>query len=304
MIHFVETAAGPGVGPSCVLQQRYALRTKIADFPAPCCRFEHLRITVRQRYNRSACGGLMKAYGTYKGFVDRLLRRCRPWAGPARAATIALLLSISPIAAASGNAAAPGSETHVYLLRGVLNIFSLGLDEIAAKLQQQGFNVTVANYLSWRSLADEAAAEYRVGRTKTIVLVGHSSGATALPDMVARLDSLGAPVKLAIGLDSVFRTSLSGRVGRYINFYVANGNGEPVARTKQLRGELENIDVGKLGMAHLTIDKSEIIQRRVIGAINAAAVSRPKLPPVPQQAEASAANPSPPSAVASTAARR
>jgi len=246
----------------------------------------------------------MKAYGTYKGFIDRLLRRCRPWAGPARAATIALLLSISPIAAAPGNAAAPGSETHVYLLRGVLNIFSLGLDEIAAKLQQQGFNVTVANYLSWRSLADEAAAEYRVGRTKTIVLVGHSSGATALPDMVARLDSLGAPVKLAIGLDSVFRTSLSGRVGRYINFYVANGNGEPVARTKQLRGELENIDVGKLGMAHLTIDKSEIIQRRVIGAINAAAVSRPKPPPVPQQAEASAANPSPPSAVASTAARR
>ena len=108
----------------------------------------------------------------------------------------------------------------MYLLRGLLNIFSLGLDEIAAKLQQQGINVTVANYLTWASLADEAAAEYKSGRTKTIILVGHSAGATALPDMVARLDQLGAPVKLAIGLDSVFRTSLSGRVGRYVNFYV------------------------------------------------------------------------------------
>lgn len=246
----------------------------------------------------------MKPYGTDRGLIGRLSALCRPWAGPVRAATLALLLSISPIAVVPGNAATPASETHVYLLRGVLNIFSLGLDEIAAKLQQQGFKVTVANYLSWMSLADEAAAEYRAGRTKTIVLVGHSSGATALPDMVARLDSLGAPVKLAIGLDSVFRTSLSGRVGRYINFYVANGNGEPVARTRQLRGELENVDVGKLGMAHLTIDKNEIMHRKVIGAINAAAVSRPKPPPASQQTEASVANQSPNSTDASAAAAR
>src|SRR5213075_2967296 len=139
-------------------------------------------------------------------------------------------------------------------------------DDIAAQLRAQGIPVTVANFASWSSLADEAAAEYRSGRIKTIILVGHSSGATALPDMVARLDRLGAPVKLAIGLDSVFRTSLSGRVGRYVNFYVANGNGEPVARAKQLRGELQNVDVGQLGMRHLTIDKNELMQRKVIDA--------------------------------------
>jgi hypothetical protein len=189
---------------------------------------------------------------------------------------IAILFLISPIAL-NPTTAAPASETHVYLLRGVLNIFSLGLDEIAARLQKQGINATVANYLSWSSLADEAATEYRSGRTRTIVLVGHSSGATALPDMVARLDRLGAPVKLAIGLDSVFRTSLAGRVGRYINFYVADGNGEPVTRTKQLRGELENVDVGKLGMRHLTIDKNELMQRKVIDAIDAVAFSRLKV---------------------------
>jgi hypothetical protein len=200
------------------------------------------------------------------------------------------LLLLLPIGAGSANAAAAApTGTHVYLLRGILNIFSLGLDQIAAKLQAQGINATVANYLSWSSLADEAAAEYRSGRTRTIVLVGHSSGATVLPDMVARMDQLGAPVKLAIGLDSVFRTSLTGRVGRYINFYVANGNGEPVARTRQFRGDLENVDVGRLGMAHLTIDKSEIMQQKVISAIDAVAFSRPG--PAPAQAQASATRP-------------
>ena len=130
-----------------------------------------------------------------------------------QATAITLLLLVLPIGASTANAAASAPRTsgaHVYLLRGVLNIFSLGLDEIAAKLEQQGIPVTVANYLSWSSLADEAAAEYKSGRVQTIILVGHSSGATALPDMVARLDQLGVPVKLAIGLDSVFRTSASG----------------------------------------------------------------------------------------------
>ena len=106
------------------------------------------------------------------------------------------------------------------------------MDEIAAKLRQQGISASVHNHLAWASIADDAAAEYKSGRVKTIVLVGHSSGATCLPDIVARLDRQGVPVKLAIGLDSVFHTSLAGRVGRYINFYVANGAGTRVEKTK------------------------------------------------------------------------
>ena len=245
----------------------------------------------------------MKRYDRYEEFIDGLPNPSRPWLRQLRMMIVLFLLTLQlPIN--RGYAATPASETHVYLLRGVLNIFSLGLDEVAAKLRQQGINATVANYLFWSSLADEAAAEYRSGRTKTIVLVGHSSGATALPDMVARLDRLGAPVKLAIGLDSVFRTSLSGRVGRYINFYVANGNGEPVARTKQLHGELENVDVGRIGMGHLTIDKSEIMHRKIISAIDAVAFSRSKPPPVAQQSEASASKRSAKIPDVSPAARR
>ena len=223
----------------------------------------------------------MKSSGGYTEFVDRRRLSGRLWLRSLQVLAVALPLLMLPVGAGA-NAAVPasggGAGTHVYLLRGVLNIFSLGLDDIAAKLQAQGIPVTVVNYLSWSSLADEAAAEYRSGRVRTIILVGHSSGATVLPDMVARLDQLGAPVKLAIGLDSVFRTSLAGHVGRYINFYIGNGNGEPVARTKQLHGSLENVNVQDVpGVGHITIDKNEIIQRKVISAIDAVAFgSRPK----------------------------
>ena len=190
-----------------------------------------------------------------------------------RAWAICLLLlsavAMSPTTAKAAPTQA-AATTHVYLLRGVLNIFSLGLDTIGARLEAQGVPVTVANFVSWSSLADEAATAYKAGRIKTIVLVGHSSGATALPDMIAKLNQLGVPVKLAIGLDSVFKTKLTTGAERYINIYIGDGPGEPVRAASGLRGKLDNVDVRGTGVGHISIDKNEAIQRRVIAEIDAA----------------------------------
>ena len=178
----------------------------------------------------------MKPYRRHIGYVGLLSLPGRGSWPRVHAIAVLLLLLIGAIpASAAPNSVSAASTAHVYLLRGVLNIFSLGLDDIAAQLRAQGIPVTVANFASWSSLADEAALAYKSGRIKKIILVGHSSGATALPDMVAKLDQLGAPVTLAIGLDSVFRTKLSGRVGRYVNFYIANGNCRASSRTSTYR---------------------------------------------------------------------
>lgn len=220
----------------------------------------------------------MKPHCDDTGSVGRLSFRDRPSVRRLPAIAIALLLFLlagqNPTHAAP-SAASEASTAHVYLLRGVLNIFSLGLDDIAAKLERQGIPVTVANFASWSSLADDAAARYRSGKVKTIVLVGHSSGATALPDMVAKLDRLDVPVKLAIGLDSVFRTGLTGRVGRYINFYIADGAGTPVEKRAGFRGSLENVNVANVpGVGHMSIEKNEIMQQKVISAIRSVVFGR------------------------------
>ncbi|HVX75446.1 MAG TPA: hypothetical protein VHB49_04920 [Bradyrhizobium sp.] len=201
------------------------------------------------------------------------------WSGSLRAAAIAMFLvglQLNPSAAHPGSAQIGPARAHVFLIRGVLNIFSLGMDQMASELQQQGITATVHNHLFWASIADEAAAEYKSGRINTVILVGHSSGATVLPDIVARLDHEGVPVKLAVGLDSVFHTSLSGRVGRYINYYVGNGAGTRVAEAKGFSGKLENVDVESIpGISHLTIDKNALIQQKVIAEIDAAVRSGP-----------------------------
>src|ERR1700756_1775995 len=221
------------------------------------------------------------------------LRNSR-WMIALQAAMVAIVLIGLPLKA-NALPSAQAAQTHVYLMRGVLNIFSLGMDQMAYRLQQQGINASVHNHMLWSSVANDAAAAYKSGKIKTIILVGHSSGATCLPDIVASLSAQGVPVKLAIGLDSVFHTSLTGKVGRYINFYIANGAGTRVEKTKNFSGELDNVDVERVpGISHVSIDKNEVIQQKVIAAIDAAVASGP---PAERKPPGGAAAPSP---VAST----
>ncbi len=190
------------------------------------------------------------------------------------AALTLLLLGVSLGVSAAGKAApaaAPRPQNHVYLLRGAFNIFSLGMDEIASRVERMGVATTVTNYLGWESLADEAAAAYKSGRIKNIILVGHSSGATAVTEMAARLGQLGVPVKLAIGLDPTTHMTATGNVARYVNYYVAGGLGTSVDKGKQFTGNLSNVDLERNhNIGHFNIDKSRAVQDLVIRDIRAA----------------------------------
>jgi pimeloyl-ACP methyl ester carboxylesterase len=189
--------------------------------------------------------------------------------------SLALLgLSIGISNAQTTTTAQPGD--HVYLLRGFANVFSLGMDQIATKLQQRGIHATVDNYLAWPSLAEQAAAEYKSGRVRTIILVGHSSGAIAVTEMAARLSQLGVPVKLAIGLDPTSRMTTTGHVDRYINYYIAHGFGDPVDRGQGFSGVLQNVDLEHMSnVSHFNIDKNNVLQGMVIRDILAAVSSGP-----------------------------
>ncbi len=183
---------------------------------------------------------------------------------------LALGLSITASMVRTAHAAAT-SKVHIFLIRGGLNIFSLGMDEIAAKLQQLGLRATVQNHLLWPLLVREAAAEYKGGRVRTIIVIGHSWGAGAVTSMTARLGELGVPVKLAITLDPASHQIASGQVSHYIDYYVGSGIGTTIERGSQFHGTLQNVDVSKLpGVGHFNIDKNEIIQEMIIKEIRAA----------------------------------
>jgi hypothetical protein len=107
----------------------------------------------------------MTAGGHTESF-NSLRSPARGWLRLLQSAVLAGLLLIIPLGAPASRAIpAPSNGAHVYMLRGLLNIFSLGLDDIATKLEAQGIPVTslsdtrrapLSCLTSWKSLTGSA----------------------------------------------------------------------------------------------------------------------------------------------------
>jgi hypothetical protein len=161
------------------------------------------------------------------------------------------------------------SHGKVYLLRGLLNVFSLGMDDLAAKLERRGVTAGVYEYGGWETICQEAAARYRAGGGP-IILVGHSLGADAVVDMSNRLGQMGVPVALVVAFDPTAPSTLTGRTtSTFINYYQSdNGFGRPVHRGAGFRGTLSNVDLRKhTEFGHGSIDKSGMLHNAVIGRV-------------------------------------
>ena len=56
------------------------------------------------------------------------------------------------------------TDAQIYLLRGLANVFSRGMDELAAKLTADGFSPVLINHRGWQNAADTIAQKLS-GRT-------------------------------------------------------------------------------------------------------------------------------------------
>jgi hypothetical protein len=161
--------------------------------------------------------------------------------------------------------AATASAPQVYLIRGFLNVFSLGMDSLAAELRGAGMSATVASYASWQETAREIAANYKAGHRGPIVLVGHSFGADAVMDMGQYLGEMGVPVALIIPFDGTYPHAASANVARVLNLYKSAE--AKVTRGPGFHGELTNYYVQDANVGHMNIDKIPRLHSMVINKI-------------------------------------
>jgi hypothetical protein len=149
------------------------------------------------------------------------------------------------------------SETRVYLLRGLLNIFSLGMDDLAEKLKQRGVKAEVYNHDNWPSIASEVIEAHKRGDKGPFVFIGHSLGADVLFPLAERLDAENVPVALVVPYDPTASYQVPKNVSYLLNFYQLNGWGRKVAPGPGFKGKLENLDLSKdESIGHGSIDKS------------------------------------------------
>jgi hypothetical protein len=180
-------------------------------------------------------------------------------------ATLLGLLSRSGIAA---------SRPHVYLFRGLADVFSTGMDTLAVELNKQGVYATSHSHTDWKTIADRAAADYKAKKESPIILIGHSLGADAVMEMADYLGDKGVPVALVVPFDGTQSFPVPGNVARVINFtqrdyaYMRPGPG--------FRGSLKNVDLSfNHDVGHLNIDKSPELHARVLSEVFAVLGRRP-----------------------------
>jgi len=172
--------------------------------------------------------------------------------------------------------AQPTKAASVYLFRGFMGVFSLGMDELQTKLNAQGVKTKLLPHTAWASVVDDIVAEAK-SRPKgryPLVIVGHSLGANAALMLAYRLGEKGIPVKLVITIDPTVSRPVSPTVGRYFNVYQAN-NGLGVAidpagvspKRVENYNTWDHANLTKPDVTHFTLDKNNDVQKQMLAMI-------------------------------------
>jgi hypothetical protein len=156
----------------------------------------------------------------------------------------------------------------VYLLRGFLNIFSLGMDDLATKLQADGISATVMNHADADFVASRIMTTYNAGDHGPVVLIGHSLGADAIVEVADALARYNIPVALVVLFDGTEPHQIPPNVATAIN-YTKHFMIAPAAGSS---GSVSNVDLGgDAGIDHLSIDTVPSLQAQTLNYVLQAA---------------------------------
>lgn len=161
-----------------------------------------------------------------------------------------------------------GRTGDVYLLRGLMDVFSQGMDTLGDKLRTKGFTVNVTNHSSWRVIAKNITERYKASKyPEPVFLIGHSLGADAVILLSERLAQNDVPVALAVTFDPVNPRPAPSNVKRFINYYQSNnGWGAAVKPGPGFKASLINTDLkDRTDIHHTSIDKADFLHAKVIG---------------------------------------
>lgn len=170
---------------------------------------------------------------------------------------------------------ATSKAEEVYMIRGFMNIFSRGMDQMTKRLRSRGVRATSHSNGEWKGLAQSIIRRAKSGKVSyPIIIAGHSVGGQEAPKMSNMLGQAGIPVALVIGVDPGFDRPVPFTHGspRVINYWIKGASrGNPYRRSGKFKGSISNVDIRPFSRAdHVGIDKDPAVQKKIIGNIMSA----------------------------------
>lgn len=164
----------------------------------------------------------------------------------------------------------------VFLLRGLIDVFSHGMDELGDKLRRRGIASTVVNHSAYDTMAAEAIAKYRAGNRGPVVIAGHSLGADDAMRMAGLLNDAKVPVALVVGFGPTLHLKVPANVAQVVNYYQQHSAWNGVfSPGPGFRGSLRNINLDNAAdITHFNIEKIPRLHTETINRIMAVMGSR------------------------------
>lgn len=157
----------------------------------------------------------------------------------------------------------------VYLMRGLANVFSRGIDEMAETMRDRGIDASNFSYIQWPEIADDIV---RRSRTKDlsypIVIIGHSLGGNESSKFANYLGERGVKVAQVITFDPVETGFVGKNIKQVTNYYLPKSDGNQIIAGADFTGDIKNIDVSNdENITHTNIEKNEIFQKNTLKKI-------------------------------------
>jgi hypothetical protein len=164
-----------------------------------------------------------------------------------------------------------------YLFRGIAGlIYSRGMDKLADRIKRTGLPASVDTYLVWRSVAEQAIADYRRD-PQPVILIGHSMGGDSCLDFAEELNAQNIPVSLLVTYDpSRLADDVPGNVERYINIFQSSNvmGGGNITQGGHFHGHFASYNLKDHSeIIHINIEKADRIQEQLVAKVAALAAT-------------------------------
>ena len=167
----------------------------------------------------------------------------------------------------------------VLIVRGIMTVFSLGMNDIGKALQKRGYDVRVTTAAGSYSEANKLRNRVlRANDGAPVIIMGHSLGADRAPQLATLLGESNVQVELMVMLDSTMPNSPPANVKRCVNFY-QSGSAANIFNGKRIKPassktEVLNINIASLvdrkkmaNINHFNVDTNPFIQQMLVDTV-------------------------------------
>lgn len=158
----------------------------------------------------------------------------------------------------------------IYSMRGLLNVFSRGMDVMAKRLRSKGYDAVSYNHSNWQLVANDIVKRAKRKQVSyPIIIMGHSLGGNEASTMANYLGQRGIKVAYVATYDPTEARSVGKNIGTVVNYYLPNGR-NVIKRRKGFKGKLKNINVSNItDIKHTNIEKNRKLQQNSYKKISA-----------------------------------